>query len=122
MDRRKKHDRQNRANRRTRYTRQAIITSAFLQIPRFLYTGEFAGNRISNNARSLYSLILDRHKISIKNAWHDESGSSGGEIPYSQILTRKPNKNIVLFALHCYNMTNQAKGGQTCRALFQTMW
>jgi|GEM_PF-1398502 len=64
----------NSANRRMRYTRQAIVTSAFLQMPRFLYTGEFAGNRISNNARSLYTLLLDRHKISIKNSWHDENG------------------------------------------------
>jgi len=62
------------ANGRMRYTRQAIVTSAFLQMPRFLYTGEFAGNRISNNARNLYTLLLDRHKISIKNSWHDENG------------------------------------------------
>jgi len=61
-------------SKRMRYTRQAIVTSAFLQMPRFLYTGEFAGNRISNNARNLYTLLLDRHKISIKNNWHDESG------------------------------------------------
>ena len=61
-------------SKRMRYTRQAIVTSAFLQMPRFLYTGEFAGNRISNNARNLYTLLLDRHKISIKNNWYDESG------------------------------------------------
>ena len=61
-------------NKRMRYTRQAIVTSAFLQMPRFLYAGEFAGNKISNNARNLYTLLLDRHKISIKNDWHDESG------------------------------------------------
>jgi len=61
-------------SKRMRYTRQAIVTSAFLQLPRFLYAGEFAGNRISNNARNLYTLLLDRHKISIKNDWHDESG------------------------------------------------
>jgi len=60
--------------KRMRYTRQAIVTSAFLQMPRFLYAGEFAGNRISNNARNLYTLLLDRHKVSIKNGWHDESG------------------------------------------------
>ena len=61
-------------NMRTRYTRQAIVTSAFLQMPRFLYVGEFAGSRITNNARNLYTLLLDRHKVSIKNGWHDESG------------------------------------------------
>jgi len=64
----------NGTSKRMRYTRQAIVTSAFLQMPRFLYTGEFAGNRISNNARNLYTLLLDRHKVSIKNGWHDESG------------------------------------------------
>jgi len=61
-------------SKRMRYTRQAIVTSAFLQMPRFLYAGEFAGNRISNNARNLYTLLLDRHKVSIKNNWYDESG------------------------------------------------
>ncbi|MCL2406284.1 MAG: replication initiator protein A, partial [Defluviitaleaceae bacterium] len=61
-------------DRRMRYTRQAIVTSAFLQMPRFLYAGEFARNRISNNARNLYTLLLDRHKVSIKNGWYDESG------------------------------------------------
>jgi len=61
-------------SKRMRYTRQAIVASAFLQMPRFLYAGEFAGNRISNNARNLYTLLLDRHKVSIKNNWHDESG------------------------------------------------
>ena len=61
-------------SKRMRYTRQAIVTSAFLQMPRFLYNGEFAGNRITNNARNLYTLLLDRHKVSIKNGWHDENG------------------------------------------------
>ena len=61
-------------SKRLRYTRKVIVTSAFLQMPRFLYAGEFAGNRISNNARNLYTLLLDRHKISIKNDWYDESG------------------------------------------------
>jgi len=43
-------------------------------MPRFLYTGEFAGNRMSNNARNLYALLFDRHKIIIKNDWHDKNG------------------------------------------------
>jgi len=64
----------NTTSKRMRYTRQAIVISAFIQMPRFLYNGEFAGNRISNNARNLYALLLDRHKISIKNDWHDENG------------------------------------------------
>jgi len=64
----------NTSKSRVRYTRQSIATNTFLQMPRFIMVGEFAGNRISNNARILYTLLLDRHKISIKNGWHDENG------------------------------------------------
>ena len=43
-------------------------------MPRFLTAGEFAGNKISNNARILYTLLLDRHRISVKNNWFDDNG------------------------------------------------
>ena len=59
---------------RMRYTRQAIVTNTFYQMPRFLTAGEFAGNKISNNARILYTLLLDRHRISVKNNWFDDNG------------------------------------------------
>ena len=62
------------ANKRMRYTRQSIVTNTFLQMPRFLIAGEFAGNRLSNNARILYVLLHDRHRISVKNGWFDDSG------------------------------------------------
>jgi len=62
------------ANKRMRYTRQSIVTNTFLQMPRFLFAGEFAGNRISSNARILYTLLLDRHRVSVKNGWYDENG------------------------------------------------
>jgi len=61
-------------NNRMRYTRQAIVTNTFYQTPRFLTAGEFAGSKISNNARILYTLLLDRHRISIKNGWFDDNG------------------------------------------------
>ena len=61
-------------NERIRYTRQSIVTNTFLQMPRFLVAGEFAGGGISNNARFLYTLLLDRHRISVKNGWFDENG------------------------------------------------
>ena len=63
----------NNKNRRIRYTRQSIVTNTFLQMPRFLMAGEFAGNGISNNARFLYTLLLDRHRVSVKNGWFDEN-------------------------------------------------
>jgi len=61
-------------NNRMRYTRQTIVTNTFYQMPRFLTAGEFAGGKMSNNARILYTLLLDRHRISVKNGWFDENG------------------------------------------------
>ena len=57
-----------------RYTCQAIIINSFYQMPRFLTAGEFAGDKLSNNARVLYTLLLERHKLSVKNGWHNENG------------------------------------------------
>ena len=57
-----------------RYTRQAIITNSFFQMPHFLTAGEFAGDRLSNNARVLYTLLLERHKLSVKNGWLNDKG------------------------------------------------
>jgi hypothetical protein len=45
-------------------------------MPRFLTAGEFAGNKMSNNARMLYALLLDRHRVSVKNNWFDDSGEA----------------------------------------------
>ena len=59
---------------RIRYTRQTIVTNTFLQMPRFLMAGEFAGDKLSNNARMLYTLLFDRHRVSVKNGWFDENG------------------------------------------------
>jgi len=64
----------NAPNKRMRFTRQVVITNTFLQMPRFLTAGEFAGNKLSNNARVLYTLLFDRHRISLLNEWFDENG------------------------------------------------
>lgn len=58
---------------RVETTRQSIITSSFHQMPRFLTSGEFAGNKLSNDARVLYTLMLDRYKVSLKNGWFDNN-------------------------------------------------
>ena len=64
----------NNINNRMRYTRQTIVTNTFYQMPRFLTAGEFSGSNLSNNARLLYTLLLDRHRISVKNGWFDDNG------------------------------------------------
>ena len=61
-------------NNRMRYTRQSIVSNTFYQMPRFLTAGEFAGGKITNNARILYTLLLDRHQLSVKNSWYDDNG------------------------------------------------
>jgi len=56
------------------YTCQSVVINSFYQMPRFLTTGVFEGSKLSNNARILYTLLLDRHKVSVKNGWFDENG------------------------------------------------
>jgi hypothetical protein len=41
-------------------------------MPQFLFTSEFS--QMSNDARVLYTLMLDRHRASIRNNWFDENG------------------------------------------------
>lgn len=42
-------------------------------MPKFLFEGEFKA--LSNDARVLYSLLKDRHELSLKNNWIDEKGN-----------------------------------------------
>ena len=57
---------------RMRYTRQNVLPNTFYQMPQFLFTTEFA--QMSNDARVHYTLMLNRHRASIKNDWFDENG------------------------------------------------
>ena len=58
---------------RKRYTKNNVQNSQFYQMPKFLFQGEFK-NGLSNDARILYSLLKDRHKLSIENDWVNEKG------------------------------------------------
>lgn len=57
---------------RARYTIEDVQKSRFYQMPKFLFEGEF--KNLSNDARVLYSLLKDRHELSISNGWIDSSG------------------------------------------------
>ena len=50
-----------------RYTVEEIESNQFYQMPKFLFKGDF--KELSNDARVLYSLLRDRHQLSIKNKW-----------------------------------------------------
>jgi len=57
---------------RIRYHADEIIRNTYYQLQKFLFKGEFKG--MSNDARVLYSLLRDRHELSLKNKWINEDG------------------------------------------------
>lgn len=57
--------------KRVRYTLENVKNNRFYQMPKFLFEGEF--KEMSNDARVLYSLLRDRHELSIKNNWVNEN-------------------------------------------------
>ena len=59
-------------NNRIRYTFDEVQCAAFYQLPKFLLDSEF--ENLSNDARVLYTLLRDRHELSIKNDWYNEKG------------------------------------------------
>jgi len=57
---------------RARYTVNEVQRNTFYQMPKFIFEGEF--ENLGNDARVLYSLLRDRHELSIKNQWINENG------------------------------------------------
>jgi DnaD/phage-associated family protein len=55
-----------------RYTVSEIENNTFYQMPKFLFDEKFKG--LSNDAKVLYSLLRDRHKLSIANNWFNNNG------------------------------------------------
>ena len=58
-------------NNRIRYTTGEVSRNIFYQMPKFLFDGEFKD--LGNDARVLYSLLRDRHDLSLKNGWVNEN-------------------------------------------------
>jgi len=57
---------------RMRFTREDVMRNTFYQMPKFLFSGEF--RKLSNDARTLYSILRDRHDLSTKNNWINTNG------------------------------------------------
>src|SRR5690554_2897761 len=72
---------------RTRYTIENVVNNRFYQMPKFLFEGEF--KNLSNDARVLYSLLRDRHDLSLKNNWVNENNE------VYLIYTREEMANIL---------------------------
>lgn len=56
---------------RVRYTANDVSNNRFFQMPKFLFESEF--KTLSNNAKVLYSLLRDRHDLSLSNNWINEN-------------------------------------------------
>jgi len=57
---------------RLRYTINDVVKHNFYQLQKFLFEGEF--ENLNNDARVLYSMLKDRHELSIANGWTNEYG------------------------------------------------
>ena len=56
---------------RKRYTLENVVNSRFYQMPKFLFDEEFM--KMGNDAKILYTLLRDRHDLSISNNWINEN-------------------------------------------------
>ncbi len=65
------------------YCAEESFQFSFYQIPKELFTNKYYKGKLSLEAIVLYSLLLDRLSLSLKNKWKDENG-----LVYI-ILTRK---------------------------------
>jgi len=55
-----------------RFTVDTVQSARFFQLPKFLFEGIY--KRLSSDARILYSLLKDRHELSIRNHWVNARG------------------------------------------------
>lgn len=59
-------------NQRMRYTVNDVSNTRFYQMPKFLFEGKFRDG-LGNDAKVLYSLLRDRHELSLSNNWINEN-------------------------------------------------
>jgi hypothetical protein len=106
---------ENTANQnRKRYTRDHVVKNLFYQLPKFLFDREFTG--LSNDARVLYSLLRNRHDLSIKNGWLDKNDHvylifTRKEMRAQLKLSDKPVKKA-MDALKTHALLEEIKQGQ----------
>lgn len=99
---------------RVRYTVQDVQNDEFYKMPKWLFEGEFIN--LSNNARVLYSLLKDRHKLSVENRWINKKNEV--YLIYSREnmrgmlgLSDKPTKKVV-DELVKYRLIDEERHGQ----------
>lgn len=60
------------SQKRVRYTINDVNNNRFYQLNKFLFEGEF--KQLSNDDRVLYSILKDRHELSVANGWVNDKG------------------------------------------------
>lgn len=56
------------------YTQSMLLEEYFMQFPKWLMSDEHF-SKLSNDAKVLYTLLKDRHRLSLKNHWIDREGN-----------------------------------------------
>lgn len=101
-------------NNRIRYTLDEIQRNIYYQMPKFLFEGEL--ENLSNDARVLYSLLRDRHDLSIKNQWINENGEVylifSRENMCDMLKLSKPTVIKAMNDLKKYNLIEEKRLGQ----------
>ena len=59
--------------KRQRYKLNNVNSNMYYQMPKFLFAEEFIN--LSSDAKVLYSLLKDRHELSLMNNWVDENNN-----------------------------------------------
>lgn len=99
---------------RARYTVENVLNNRFYQMPKFLFEGEL--KNISNDSRVLYSLLKDRHELSISNRWINESNEVylifTREKMADMLGCSQPTLRKALKELKKYKLIEEEKQGQ----------
>ena len=57
---------------RKRFRKEKVLKEDYIQMPKWLFNEEFKS--LSNDGKVLYSVLRDRHRLSVSNKWIDEKG------------------------------------------------
>ena len=57
---------------RKRFRKEEVLKEDYIQMPKWLFNEEFKS--LSNDGKVLYSVLRDRHRLSVANNWVNENG------------------------------------------------
>ena len=57
---------------RKRFKKEEVIKKDYIQMPKWLFNEEF--KNLSNDGKVLYSVLMDRHRLSVANNWVNDIG------------------------------------------------